>query len=342
MLRHRLFQTFFIVSCFLFFSCSKNRKQDYSIELSLSGLEPEFIAEYQSYNVSLENPAVIRVYSDSLVLISERKSSVLLRMVDINSGNCVDSLARGRGPEEFLSAWDITVINKDIVVHDILRKRVSVFRPDSLSFFDVIGQFDVKENYLRIIPSPIGGYVALPNTRYRMVLLSDDGTPCDTIGTFPQMNGDERAINNTAAQSQIVFSSSGDYFCSTFLSMNCIEIYLQDSLRVRLLGPGKTKSTVMRSVVSGGVMYTIKPAIRVFSGSSASDSGFMVGFAGEKDNDIHDFKGVKELLLFDWSGKCLERYLLPFRVLSFDVDWPHRKVFAITAESEPRLVSLSF
>ncbi len=89
-------------------------------------------------------------------------------------------------------------------------------------------------------------------------------------------------------------------------------------------------------------MYTIKPAIRVFSGSSASDSGFMVGFAGEKNNNIHGFIGVKELLLFDWSGRCLERYLLPFRVLSFDVDWPHRKVFAITAESEPRLVSLSF
>lgn len=98
----------------------------------------------------------------------------------------------------------------------------------------------------------------------------------------------------------------------------------------------------MISVIPGGVMYTIKPAIRVFSGSSASDSGFMVGFAGEKNNNIHGFIGVKELLLFDWSGRCLERYLLPFRVLSFDVDWPHRKVFAITAESEPRLVSLSF
>lgn len=326
----------------LFFQCTQNRRDDSTRIFTLDEFATKTLIPEINKAISLSNPSRITLCKNHSVIIAEKKSPIALRLIDLESGDCCDSVVRGRGPGECLSSWDITIVEDKVFVYDILGQKIVVFslENDNRLFFE--NEIEIKEPYLRIIPSPTGGFVALPHFKGRIVYLSDEGIPRDTVGSFPLISGDKRAVNNSAAQSQIAFSTDGNHFCSSYLLMNYIEIYSGNEMSIRLWGPKQLNPSVKISEVSGGTMYLLEPTTKVFSGLSGSETGFIVGYVGKSFNNQGDFNNIQELLLFDWEGNPLRRYILPINIIAFDVDWKENKIMTITSDSNPLIVSFHF
>ena len=307
MVKRLLFYLIILLLSSLTSHCSRGREDEYC-KISLSNIENDELEFSPIQCNHLASPSRIKFYNEKSVMIGEKRSRVILRLFDIETGICKDSITRGRGPGECLSAWDISVVDDGkIIIFDNLASKLLVFKPENDKFFSLVDEIALIGYDTHIIPFKESGYLALPYQGGRFVKLSSQGIAEDTLGSFPPIKGANNAINNISAQSLSSFSPEGDYLCSTFLSMNYID----------------------------------KPNKRVFSGLCTSDIGFIVGY--ERPSMKQQKKvGFNELLFFDWNGNCYKMIHLPIDIKLFDIDWNHRRLLAITSEEDPRLVSSVF
>ena len=343
MVKRLLFYLIILLLSSLTSHCSRGREDEYC-KISLSNIENDELEFSPIQCNHLASPSRIKFYNEKSVMIGEKRSRVILRLFDIETGICKDSITRGRGPGECLSAWDISVDDDGkIIIFDNLASKLLVFKPENDKFFSLVDEIALIGYYTHIIPFKESGYLALPYQGGRFVKLSSQGIAEDTLGSFPPIKGANNAINNISAQSLSSFSPEGDYLCSTFLSMNYIDIYSggADSLIKRIWGPERIIPSAKIVNVAGGYMYSIKPNKRVFSGLCTYDIGFIVGY--ERPSMKQQKKvGFNELLFFDWNGNCYKMIHLPIDIKLFDIDWNHRRLLAITSEEDPRLVSSVF
>ena len=290
----------------------------------------------------LGRPGAIICWDEDRVIVADRPLPSLLSLINVNTGEKRPFLKMGRGPGECLGASNLTEQNGKLYLHSIASKKMIVLQEskDTDSVFSLVEDIPVETECIRIIPTRQAGYIGTVRMGGRFVLFSADGSVVDTLGTFPNVEGEEEAINNTALQSMLAFSPDGKYFCSAFTSMDFVEIYTNNFKTLkRLWGPEQTIPRVMR-IESGGFIHNIhEPHKQVYGTISTSDQGFLVGYVGHLYKDRDDpSRCTKELFYFDWDGHFLARYLLPEEVAFFDVDWKNARMYGVTAGVEAKLV----
>jgi hypothetical protein len=290
--------------------------------------------------VELGSPVAIVSYDENHVLVVDRRAKAVLTLYDLRTGEKVDSLLRGRGPGECMNAFTVTVAQGKVYVDDLAwGGKVVVTSPKKGRVLALDHEVKIDGQYLRMIYSQPRGFIGTPLLEGRFEIIDDNGIPQETFGSFPKLKGDNSLVSNSNAQSRMAVSPDGRYLCSSYLGIDCIEIYSKNfrSLK-RLWGPGSiTPSVIVKG--DGQVRMTVlDPARRVFSALSASNDTFIVGYVGDMTGRSFSSAGILHLLLFDWEGNLLRQIDLPEEVSSFDIDWQSGKVVAISKDDEPKIL----
>ena len=290
--------------------------------------------------VELGSPVAIVSYDENHVLVVDRRAKAVLTLYDLRTGEKVDSIMRGRGPGECMNAFTVTVAQGKVYVDDISwGGKVVVTSPKKGRVLALDHEVKINGQYLRMIYSQPRGFIGTPLLEGRFEIIDDNGIPQETFGSFPKLKGDNSLVSNSNAQSRMAVSPDGRYLCSSYLGIDCIEIYSKNfrSLK-RLWGPGSITPSVMVKGDGQARMTVLDPARRVFSALSASNDTFIVGYVGDMTGRSFSSAGILHLLLFDWEGNLLRQFDLPEEVSSFDIDWQSGKVVAISKDDEPKIL----
>ena len=290
--------------------------------------------------VELGSPVAIVSYDENHVLVVDRRAKAVLTLYDLRTGEKVDSLLRGRGPGECMNAFTVTVAQGKVYVDDLAwGGKVVVTSPKKGRVLALDHEVKIDGQYLRMIYSQPRGFIGTPLLEGRFEIIDDNGIPQETFGSFPKLKGDNSLVSNSNAQSRMAVSPDGRYLCSSYLGIDCIEIYSKNfrSLK-RLWGPGSITPSVMVKGDGQARMTVLDPARRVFSALSASNDTFIVGYVGDMTGRSFSSAGILHLLLFDWEGNLLRQIDLPEEVSSFDIDWQSGKVVAISKDDEPKIL----
>lgn len=318
--------------------CSETVYED-EIPFSLENVSVKSIGpSHKIDGIFLGRPNAVEYLSSGKLLISESRSAQLLMLMDPTTGDVVRFLNNGRGPQECQHVSNMAVAGHELYVYSQDRNSIFVYglQTDGAPVFD--RDIHITQDNFRVIPAPGKGYLGIPYYEGRFFLYDENGMVTDTLGTFPHLEGDSKAKNNTAAQSMIAYSPDGKHFCSSYLSMDCIEIYPSDFSSVkRLLGPEPFSPTVKEVNLPGGVTYVMTPAKSVYSTISTSNRGFIVGYKGQFDKRGEPPAAIRKLIYFDWKGNAVAQYDLPEDIVTFDINWEQGKLYAITAGLERTL-----
>lgn len=321
--------------------CTNNRVGPAEQSFTLDGVREIAVARFREYpQFDLGNPMDVIALGGGKVLVSDQ-APLMLHYLDLTTGSDHAFLNQGRGPGELSLASTVEVQGDLLYAFSPNDRKIVCLRLDESQDFPLVSEIKTEVFSPKMAVDPKGGFVMSPTRGgLRFVHLDNQGNVTDTLGSFPQVEGEQEAINNNSLQSNFAFSPDGKYFCSPYLGMDCIEIYSHDFKSVtRLMGPEDFRPTVKKIVFQGGEAWTYgaSPDKRVFSGVSTSDKGFIVIYIGQlRDSDESARRNT--LLRFDWQGRCLARYVLPEDIYYYDIDWEQGKLIAISARPERTLV----
>lgn len=335
--------TLFVGGLIIILSCVCCVSTRQSVDFSLDNVDSVFVEQYLRLNqIELAGIGPIVFWQQDQVIVADGELPSLLSLIDLGTGRKKPFLKMGGGPGECLGIQNLTVKNKILYAYSLASKKMIALQEavDTSLVFSLVNDIPIKEECLRLIPSPECGFVGTPRKGPRFYSFSETGEVNGSFGSFPNVNGEPDAINNMSLQSEISFSPDGMYFCSPFLMVDYIEIYSDNYSKIRRLwGPEPFVPQVER--VSDGLAsyYSQKPPKDVFRTLSVSDKGFLVGYIGHLNTSRDEpVKTTRELLYFSWNGDLIRRYILPEQLAYFDVDWENGRMCGITFEVEPKLV----
>ena len=330
------------ISIFLVFPVSSFcQRKPSSVKFSLADGKRETMSAFTRLKgVELGSPVAIVSYDENHVLVVDRRAKAVLTLYDLRTGEKVDSLLRGRGPGECMNAFNVTVYHGKVYVDDLAwGGKVVVTSPKKGRIMALDHEVRIDGQYNRMIYSHSRGFIGTPALKGRFEVIGDDGVPQDTFGSFPKLKGDNSLVSNSSAQSRMAVSPDGRYLCSSYMGIDCIEIYSNNFRSLlRLWGPGEIIPSARVKGDGKARMTVLEPAQRVFSSLSASNDAFMVGYVGDMTGRSFSSAGTLHLLLFDWEGNLLRQIDLPEEVASFDIDWQSGKMVAISKDDEPKIL----
>jgi len=325
-----------LFSCTIFSAATKTSEE---LVFSLKDFELVTISEFTELPADVWTSGRVKYVGDDIVLTVEKAAQEMIVSHNLKTGKNQRFLSRGRGPGECLFVRDIIVYGDSIYVSSINDGKILTFYKNAKKKIEYAHEESFDPYCVRAIPLPTGGILCLPLTGERFLRIYKDKV--EELGSFLKIKGDQNALNNSAVQSMTAASPNGRFVCSVYQDIDCIEVYSNDFTRVlRLLGPEKSTPKVRVKENPFGVAFTLEPSKLVYSSLSVSDKGFVVGYIGQLfKNSDEVSRNIKELLYFDWDGRCRTRFLLPEEVVYFDVDWDGGRMIGVTGGDVPRLVT---
>ncbi|MDE6264733.1 MAG: TolB-like 6-bladed beta-propeller domain-containing protein, partial [Paramuribaculum sp.] len=107
-------------------------------------------------------------------------------------------------------------------------------------------------------------------------------------------------------------------------------------------GPVFTELSLKRFGNAESFGFAPYPLWFMFSGASANETGFAVGFVGVEAKTEADFdRHTGSILEFDWNGNPLRRFILPAEATAFDIDYSNNAIYTIENRPDPTLVKYS-
>ena len=177
-------------------------------------------------------PYTVRKHKDGFLFVREVKGDRQLKIIDLEEGTYTTSISKGRAWNELLSLRDISMTGEEVCLSSIMENKVlrlaydvteRAFSPDTSMSIEGI-------QFMRIVPFG-DRYVTLSSgsSGTRMNILSETGSPVDTVGSFPTegISGISN-INNAVLQSDISVSPDLRHIVTAFRSIDYIDIYGED------------------------------------------------------------------------------------------------------------------
>jgi hypothetical protein len=293
--------------------------------------------------LGIMNPAALRLLDSGDLVLLDRKAPKQLKIIGKDGTLSVELMSRGRGPGEAVTPWDLASRGSYVWVSDIsARKLLRFSRSDG--GFSYADEIRLSDQFMRALPfrDSLVLTVASSSSKNRMCLIGPSGAAVDTVGTFPYSESIRNdCLNNSIFQSDIAVSPDCGKVVVTCKSFNVIDVYDADFQGSRrLMGPRNIEVGVESKDLPIGVVFSQNPFMRIFEGVSAGDKYFMVGYVGAYDADeVNSEKAISALLCFDYKGRPVRLYNLPVQARSFDVDWKNNRVYCLTSQDSPEILT---
>ena len=290
-------------------------------------------------------PYIVRKHKDGFLFVREVKGDRQLKIIDLEEGTYTASISKGRAWNELLSLRDISMTGEEVCLSSIMENKVlrlaydvteRAFSPDTSMSIEGI-------QFMRIVPFG-DRYVTLSSgsSGTRMNILSETGSPVDTVGSFPTegISGISN-INNAVLQSDISVSPDLRHIVTAFRSIDYIDIYGEDfALQRRLRGPEQMDIELKSEKAGpGGYRFTQEPKFVAYDNVVSDAEGFYAGYYGIEmpRPGARREQGFRTILSFDWAGHPGAAYMFDTPVISFDVDRLSGEMYCLMETAEPEI-----
>ena len=332
-----------------FVACSRNPDET-AATFTLDSFERIAVPDaagtvYRNDSLLLGNPQTIRFHPDGYLVLLDRTDDGQVTVIDLETDNVQHLIRRGRGLGEVMIVRDLVVRDGDIWISGLAEQKIlKLTRPDGSREFEPQEVCTVAEQFMRAVPVANGRFLTLApaSSQTRFHLLDSQGTPCDTLGSFPALGQlAEVTPNNAIFQSEITVSPDGGHIAAVCQSLEFIDIYDADMTLIRRLqGPQGVDPSVKAIKTDMGVRYYQDPMYFIFSGAVSNDRQFMVGYIGVCVQSESDFgEQIGSVLSFDWKGRPQKAYEFESDIVSFDMDWKNHVMYCIKNRPEPEIVA---
>ncbi|HRW62320.1 MAG TPA: BF3164 family lipoprotein [Bacteroidales bacterium] len=340
---------FIIITIFLFPACTNNEK------LIVDIFDVEYNIKGNAININkqnLFNPTSINVY-DSLFLLIDYTEGNWLSLINKDNGvQLRKAIEIGKGPNEitYLSNICIDHKNDELILLDIQQKQIKVANLDSLIISDkdcFIKQIQVKIDSGQIFNmAPINdslfvgtgilleGKYALINQIGELINVSYD-YPFDE--NHPNIDYDMLGM---AFQSIKTSNKDISRFVSGDLNCDLLTFFTYDSNGLIKLKEYNTYLPIYEEVRAGGG-YGARLSRDNKNGfvDLKSTSNYVYAlYSGNSFNELNsDAFKAKNVLVFNWDGEPIVRFILDEFVISIDITEDDNFIYAIVNNPYPEI-----
>jgi hypothetical protein len=338
-----------ILGVFLISSCGDWNRYEMSTSIteedfsthSLTGVRVEF-------NDLIMNPNQLMIY-DTLLITCNQSTSKLFHIFDLKTKKKIgESVLMGQGPMEMIQPYFIADCDT-VTVYDMMTTVVSRYVPKEFISNPVptpVQQVKLSERIFskmaflgdHIIGSPY-------HPKYPFYLFSKNGEKTGTFASYPISGLTYSDVEIVEAYRADIVTNRNDKvaFCYNFTDL--IEIYDKNgTLKKRIHGPGKFFPHFKE--FTDGVMITAKPVEEKYRAAFYSPVNigdhFFVLYNGRNIRDKGFTMLAQQILVFDWDGNPIKRYLLDQGVSSITVDQKNKKIYGISNHPEYHIVEFSY
>ncbi len=291
----------------------------------------------------------LRVVNDSIIAISQVRSENNVILYNLNSGKWQVANRRGIGPLEISNVGSMSIdANGRLLLSGVYDgKLISVVWNNNENDAGMIPLTAPSESCMKIIAGSDSGYIALaaPTMRSRLIVLDNIGNIVDSLGTFPDVEFPKPFYpNNFYFQADLAYSPKENNAVVVNKSWNEIGIHplVRPKFYIILTGPIFPELSLKKFGDDSSFGFAPYPLWFMFSGASANETGFAVGFVGVEAKTESDFdRHIGSILEFDWDGNPRRRFILPAEATAFDIDYSNNAIYTIENRPDPTLVKYS-
>lgn len=288
----------------------------------------------------------IRVVSDSVIAISKLRSPISIAMYNIRKNSYKNVIRKGIGPDEILN---VTSMSRDGAGNVWLagygdRKVVKAnwdSQEENRATIEIMPS--PEDELYKAVTDSRGGLIGLPTffRESRVLLIDSCGFAIDSLGSFPKIEmADSIKPTNLIFQADLAYSPKVNKIVLSNKSVNEINIYSpEDKETKKLIGPVQAEIAVKSNDAGFGYVMSLTPLWLMFSGVTASDDCFAVGYIGVEIKNQDDFQRESNSILeFDWDGRPLRRFVPENEFVAFDIDFENGYLYTIENRPEPELI----
>lgn len=330
--------------CAIMLSCG-NKTQDYFSNLDrysfesipTTELDQKDVIYRENDDIDISYPYNMVCINDNIIAIRDKDHKSQIKIINIDNHTIDGFVPIGEAPQEMLRVNSMTQFNGSIWLgssFDNKFGRINI-QEDSL-FFEILGK--TKDPFLYAIPldkqgSNVMTCPAIPD-KVRF-LVTDLRTQKDKeVGKFPINNYE---VNNAILQGEAALTPDGSRIVAIDKSWGIIEIYNTEDFSVISMtqGPDNVSSEIVVMEEPRGIRYFQNPMYTVLSGLSVAKDAFFVGYKGIcYDNPEAKDNGISRIIKYDYQGKPLRQYKLPFHLLSFTANHNGDTLYGIQEDAE--------
>lgn len=332
---------------FVFSSCHRDDKRlsfdgDSFDERILNYVDAQ---KYTNDSLFLGDPFELKVHPEGFLILGDIRQEKQITIIDLNNGNIQQLVNRGRGPNELISARNITIQDGSIWVSGTQDGKCLKLSLDKDSrTFEIAEIFNLSGiRFTRAYPFIDNRFLLLsdPVSGKRMEIVDDRGEVLKEVGSFPEVTDYPGFVpNNAFFQSVIGISPNNAHVAVVYKSIDYIDIYNGDmELQKRLRGPVGIQPIFEYVNGPGGTHFAQTPMFYAYQVISSDDDRFFVSYTGvEAQRGENDQALAKQILSFDWQGNPQECYRFDIPLLGFDVDRKNKKLYCITHTPAPEIL----
>ena len=342
-----------IVILFIFCACSNGDKNGTSFTLESFGSQHTLSGriEYKNDSLFLGNPKSLRFHPGGLLIIEDVGTPKFITIIDLKTNRIQKIISQGKGPGEMIISWGPQILNDSLYAFCGELRKVLIFSPDNNRHFVLRDEFLIDEKGSdRFHPVSPKMHVCLSNLGEdkRLTFLDEKGKIVRKMGGFPHtLNENEITPDNEIFSSTITSSPEGTKIVLACTLDDILEIYDKDNgLVKRIQGPLGLKLTVIRENFGNGYMLRTMPRYLTYGNIIAGDNEFWVTYNGikvqrGKPPSLQEQYTI-QIFCFDWNGKPIRIIKPDCPVISFDVDWNRKILYAIKWEKDDyKIISYS-
>jgi hypothetical protein len=301
--------------------------------------------KYTNDSLFLGNPLELKFHPEGFIVLQEFQLQKQITVIDLETGNVQQLVSRGRGPNEMLSARNITIQDGNIWVSgqmDGKCMKLSLNRESRM--FEITGIFDLLgARFTQAYPFADNMFLILsnPTSGKRMEIVDDRGETLREVGSFPDTPNNLGIVpNNAFFQSSVGISPDNKHVVAACKSVDYIDIYDgMVELQKRLHGPAGVRPIFEEVKAGGGVHFVQTPMFHAWRYISAHNDRFFVSYVGVEDRPGENKQSFADRIYsFDWKGNPQECYRFDTPLLGYDVDWVGQKLYCVTQTPESEIL----
>ena len=285
---------------------------------------------------------------DSTLVFQNINTDKHFQKYNINTRKLINYCIKfGSGPEEMLYPKGIQIIDSIIWICDVSRRKMYAYQkydfcnnpsPKSIQTINFSEQF----NQVKWLDDTFVSTVLSPN-KQRLSFYQMDGSLLKSSGNFPEFG--EKLTQIETIESflcNISVSPQNGRICLSYNRTDLIEFYDSSGEFIkRIHGPDHFFPLVVEEKKGNGVgIRSIDGKTRdaYFSPVVTKDHIFLL-YSGRffDSKNMDGLYLVNQILVFDWNGKPLKRYLLDVAIFWFTLDEKQNKIYGLTDSPDYRV-----
>ena len=291
----------------------------------------------------MSNPAILRVVRDTILISQDYPGQSeefnFVDLYNLKNGKLIGKfLPRGRGPGECL-ACDITEVNDvEMVVLDVVSRRVSIYNLDSMinrgsnykpkqvkipAFTDFIVRYD-EQNFIATDSRYLRDSKYRNDSISRLFKFPINGLDDEELDHFMKRNV-KHFVSNVSQATIITNKEKGVTFVLD-KAHDEIEKYDENFQLVNVL-KGPDEFDIEYKVEEGRGVLTKRPFISYYHAAKAKDFFYAV-YAG-RNGVQEDFRSPVEILKINWNGELLDIYKLDAFIFCLSINPISDKSYAV-------------